>query len=132
MGNIGATGNGLASIDHSDRCEREAKIFAALRADAARFTDSFADIAALLFELAHYRTLSLENVHGLATLLDAHGDTSTFAREVVERVADARRLIAAHLIFKALSEQEHDVRALFDLQAQPPSNRNERSAKVAS
>lgn len=109
------TATGLVPADQFERGE---KIFSALRVEALALRDSFDDIAALLFEEAHWRALRLEDTHLLASTLEAHAGGSPGVREsYVEAVADARRFLAAHLIFKALATQEGDIRMMLGISA---------------
>jgi hypothetical protein len=110
----------------AEQFERGEKIFEALTKEAAELRESFADIAALLFQEARWQAFKLEGLHALATSLDAHaggaatGGAPGIKQEFSARVADARRMIAAHLIFKAFADQEADVRMLMGLVAAQP------------
>lgn len=102
----------------TDKFTRAEKIFAALEADAAHFRDAFGSISDMLREEAWRQCLSLEAVHSLAARLDASagsGGSPGIRASVADLVRDIRQLITAHLIFKALADQEGDVRRLFDL-----------------
>lgn len=93
-----------------DRFARADALFARLRAQAAADIppDSFAAIAAMLYEQARLFSYGLETTHGLAARLDTPGVRDA----MTGHVADLRRLLAAHLVFKALAGREDEVRAL--------------------
>lgn len=117
---MAAPAHSITAIDTTlaGRFERAEKIFNTLAAEAGNLRDDFGAIAAMLYDEAWRQSLALEGVHSLAARLDASAGASGapgIRANVASLVRDVRQLIAAHLIFKALAEQETDVRRLFDL-----------------